>query len=155
MQRRAVGDGEAGGAVEIQAGRQRNELLGGERDLLARGAPADIADDAVAGRKPGDAGADAFDLAGEFGGGREREGRLVLVFAGDDQGVEEIQRRRLDAHHRFARPGRGVGNVGKFEVVGGAVTGAEQGFHGGSIEYATATCLARCPAGLAALTFGL
>ena len=52
-------------------------------------------------------------------------------------------------------PGDGVGEVGKFEVVGGAVTGAEQGFHGGSIGYATAACLARCPAGLAALGFGL
>ena len=45
--------------------------------------------------------------------------------------------------------------LGQLKVVGGAVTGAEQGFHGGSIECATAPCLARCPAGLAALTFGL
>ena len=57
----------------------------------------------------------------------------MLVFAGDDQIVEEVQRRRLDAHHGFARPGHRVGDVGKFKVVGGAVTGAEQGFHGGSV----------------------
>ena len=119
--------------IEIEAGRHGDELIGGDGDLLARGAPADIAEDAVAGRKPGDAGADALDFAGELGGGREREGRLVLVFAGDDQGVEEVQRRRLDAHHRFARPRRRLGDVGKFKVVGRAVTGAEQGFHGGSV----------------------
>ncbi len=35
-----------------------------------------------------------------------------------------------DAHHGFARPGGGIGNVGEFKIVGGAVVGAEQGFHG-------------------------
>jgi len=134
MQRRAVGDGEAGRAVEVQAGRQCNELVGGKGDPLARGAPADIADDAVAGRKAGDAGSDAFDFAGELGAGREREGRLVLVLAGDDQRVEEVQRGGRDPHDRLARRRRRIGDVGEFEVVGRAVAGAEQGFHDGSVE---------------------
>ena len=108
------------------------------------------------GAKPADAGAEAFDFAGEFGGGRKRERRLVLVFAGDDQGVEKVQRRRLDAHQDFARPRRGLGDVGEFKVVGGPVTGAEQGFHGGSVGYTGgARYLARLPAGLAASELGL
>ena len=89
-----------------------------------------IADDAVAGSKAGDAGPQAFDFTGEFGGGREREGRLMLVLARNDKRVEEIQRRGFDADHRLARSGGGFGDIGKRELVRRAVVGAEQGFHG-------------------------
>ena len=34
------------------------------------------------------------------------------------------------ADHGFAGRGRRIGDIGQFEVVGRAVTGAEQGFHG-------------------------
>ena len=52
-----------------------------------------------------------------------------------------------------ASPGAGhrVGDIGKFKVVGGAVAGAEQGFHGGSVGYwLWQGYLAWSPAGLAA-----
>ena len=52
-------------------------------------------------------------------------------------------------------PGVGFGQLGQFKVVGSAVMGAEQGFHGGSIACATAACLACRRTGLAASTFGL
>ena len=51
VQRRAVGDAEAGGAVEIEAVRNFDQLVGGDRDAFARRAIARIADDAVADRE--------------------------------------------------------------------------------------------------------
>jgi hypothetical protein len=53
----------------------------------------------------------------------------VLVLAGDDQGVEEIQRRRLDPDQRFARTGSRFRDLGQFKLFGAAVVGAENGFH--------------------------
>ena len=79
-----------------------------------------------------DARPDALHHAGEFRGRRERQRRLGLVLAGDDQRVEEIQRRGFDAHHSFAGRGDGIGNVRKLEIIGRAVAGAEQCFHGAS-----------------------
>ncbi len=130
VQRRAVGDAHAGGAVEVQAGGQLYQFIGGKRDALARGAIAGITEHAVAGCKGGDPRAHALDGAGKFGGRRERHLGLVLVFPGDDQGIEKVQCCRGNPHHGFTGPGPGVGNVGKFEIVGSAVTGAEQCFHG-------------------------
>src|SRR5262249_49582421 len=42
--------------------------------------------------------------SGELRGRRERQCRLGLVLAGNDQRVEEVERRRLDPHHGFVRP---------------------------------------------------
>ena len=108
-----------------------DKLLRRDGDGFARGAPAGIAHDAVARSKFGHAGADALDDAGELGRRRERKRRLVLVFAGDDQRVEEIKRRGLDPHHGLAGTGVRLGDVGQFEFVGRAEMGAEDGFHGG------------------------
>ena len=57
----------------------------------------------------------------------------------------------LDAHHRLAGRRFGVGNIGQFEVVGRAVMGAEQGFHGGSRLQAEGRYSLACQA---ALTIG-
>src|ERR1041384_7245308 len=88
-----------------------------------------IAEYAVADAKPAHAGADAFDDAGELGGRRERERRLELVFAGDDQRVEEIERRRLDGDDDLAITGNRIGQLGEFKIVGAAEVRAENGFH--------------------------
>ena len=119
----------AGGAVEIEPVRHLYELLRRNGNRFACRAPADIAHDTVAWGDAGDAGADALDHAGEFRRRRKRKRRLVLIFAGDDQRVEEIQRRRLYAHHRFARAGVRLVDVGQFKFVGGAEMGTEDGFH--------------------------
>ena len=132
-----------GGAVEVETPRHRHQLIGVDGDLLPRRAPADIADDAIARREAGDAGADTLDFAGELGCRREREGRFVLIFAGDNQRVEEIKGRRRYAHHGFARPRCGLGDVGKFELVRGADASAEQGFHDASIRYEMPSYVAR------------
>ena len=108
---RAIGDRKARGAVEIEAFGQFDEPLGFRRHAFARGAIAAIAQDAVAGFEAAHAGAQALDDAGKFGRGREGEGRLRLVLAGDDQRVEEIERGGLDGDDRLARAGDRIGDV--------------------------------------------
>ena len=116
MDGRAVDDRDAGRAIEVEIVRHLHELSAltaicsrarHSRDSRARGRRLKVRH----------AGADAFHHPGEFGGRRKREGRLDLVFAGDDQRVEEIKRRgRLATTTR--RPGRlRVGNVSSVEIV--------------------------------------
>ena len=100
------------------------------RHALARGAVRDIADHAVAGLEAGDAGADDLDHAGEFAAGRERQRRLFLVAALDDERVVEVQADRLHPRDDLAGAGDGFGKVGEHEVIGGAESGTEDGFHG-------------------------
>ena len=54
----------------------------------------------------------------------------MLVFAGDDQRIEEIERRGFDAHDGLARARGGRWDVGKLEFLGRAEMRAEDGFHG-------------------------
>ena len=112
MQRGAVDHRDAGGAVEVERVGDLHHALRGDRDLLARRAEAAIAEHAVARRQARHARADALHHAGEFGGGRERKRRLELVFAGDDQRVEEIERRGLRSR-RPLRRGRARGRAGR------------------------------------------
>ena len=130
MQRRAVDDDDAGGAVEIEIVGNLHDRIGRQRDLFARAVVAAGGDDTVADLQAAHAGADALDNACDFRGRGEREGRLDLVFALDHQDVEEIQRRRLDRDHGFARTRHGIRHVGQHEVVGLAILRAENGFHG-------------------------
>ena len=126
----AVGDGQRGRALEVEVGGELDDLVGRDRRALARGVEIGVAHDPVAGCERGDAGADALDHAGELAARRERERRLGLVLAGDDQRVEEIQADGRDLGHDLARPGDRIGDVREHEVVGGAEAMAENGFHG-------------------------
>ena len=106
IKRRAIGHGEAGGAFEIERVGYFDQQTGRDRDGFARRAPAAIAHDAVARSNTGDARRRRCSTTpANSAAGRERKRRLVLVFAGDDQRVEEIQRRRLDSHHGLAGAG--------------------------------------------------
>src|SRR5262249_12107049 len=126
----AVDDGEAGRANELEVGRKLDEPCGFDREAFACRPIRDIADDAVARRQRGHAIAHALDRAAELAAGRERERRLALIAAGDDQRVIEVEPDRGDAHDGFAGPGRRIRDVGEFEIVGTAEAGAEDGFHG-------------------------
>ena len=130
VERRAVRHGQAGRALEIEPFRDLDEALGLRGQPLARRAGADMAEHAVPAREPVDARPDALDHTGKFRRRRERERRLVLVLAGDDQRVEEIQRRRLDGDDRLARAGNGIGQLAELEIVGTAEAGTQDGFHG-------------------------
>src|SRR5205085_12539544 len=99
----------------------------------------DIAALAVARLKAGDIRLHAFDDARKLVRRLERERRLELVFAGDEERVEEIQRRGLYCDDRLARPRGGLGDVLESEIVGAAEMRAEDGFHGvshGGVEAA-------------------
>ncbi len=54
----------------------------------------------------------------------------MLVFAGDDEQVEEIERRGFDANDRLAGTGGRLWDVGKFEFVRRAEMRTQNGFHG-------------------------
>ena len=158
VERGAVSDGQTGGAVEIEPVGHFHQLLRRDGDGFARRAPADIAHDAVARRDAGDAGADAFDHAGKLRRRRERKRRLVLIFAGDDQRIEEIQRRRFHPHHRFAGAGMRLLDVGELKFIGGAEMAAEDGLHArfisgfrhSGIMATIGSALVRCAAGVPA-----
>ncbi len=126
----AVGDGQGGRAVEVEVGGDLGDLLGRDRGALARGVEVRIAEYPVAGLELGHARPDAFDHARELPARREREWRLGLVLAGDDQRIEEVQADGGDLGDHLAGTGHGIGNVGEHKVVGRAVALAENGFHG-------------------------
>ena len=71
-------------------------------DLFARGAEAGRAHHPVADRKAFHARPESEDAAGELARGRERGRGLQLVFALDDEGVEEVERRIGDFDDNFA-----------------------------------------------------
>ncbi len=75
--------------------------------IRSRAAPKpDRAHHPVADRKALDAGAERGDAAGKLAGRREGRGGLELVFALDDERVEEVERRIGDVDHDFALAGR-------------------------------------------------
>jgi hypothetical protein len=125
----AIDHREASGAVEIQAFRHGDELLGPDGHTLAGGPSAHLAEHPITGPQPLDAGPERLDHAREFGRRRERKCRPVLVFSSNDQGIEEIQRRRLDAHHRFTRSGDRIGDLLEHEIVWSAIMMTKNRLH--------------------------
>ena len=107
-----------------------DDLVGRNGRAFARRVEIGVAHDAVAGLELGNPRAYAFDHAGELATGRERKRRFGLVFAGDDQGVEEIQADRRDLGHDLARSGHRLRDIREHEVIGRAETLTENGFHG-------------------------
>src|SRR6185369_17568731 len=77
----------------------------------------------------GRAESEAFDFAGEFGGGGEGKRRFVLVLTGNDERIEKVQCRGSYAHHRLARRRDRIGNISYGEGLGRAVLVAEQRLH--------------------------
>jgi multidrug efflux pump subunit AcrA (membrane-fusion protein) len=55
------------------------------------------------------------DDAGELGAGGKRRVRTVLVFAFDDQRVEEVERRRSDIDHRLAGVRFGIWHIAQLQ----------------------------------------
>ena len=109
VKRRAVSDAQSGGAVEVE----RRPGIGttcraAHHDLLARRAVADVAEHPIARASRALTPAPTLSTTPAHSARRrERHRRLDLVFAGDDQRVEKIQRRRLHAHAPTS-PGPGV-----------------------------------------------
>ena len=130
VQRGAVGNAEAGGAVNVEAIGNLDEPAGRDRNAFARGAVARVTHDAVTDHELCDARAETLDRAGKLCGRRKWQRRFSLVFVGNDQRVEKVKCGCLDLHGYFARPGNRIRNICERQVVRRAVAGAEQGFHG-------------------------
>ena len=56
----------------------------------------------------------------------------MLIFAGNDQKVEKIERGGLDRNHRFARARLRFRNLGQLQVVGRAESCTQNSLHGWS-----------------------
>ena len=145
VQRRAVNHRQAGGTIEVECVRQFDKLHCRSGDEFARSPPSGRTHHPVAGSKVGHASADTLDHTGEFRRGREREWRLVLVLAGDDQRVEEIERSSLDAYDCFASFGGGFRDIDQFELVGTAEMRANYRFHGNLVVWNAVRARSRNP----------
>ncbi len=86
----AVGDGQRCGAIEIEIGRQLDDVVGRDRGAFACGVEIGVAHDAVAGLERVNSRADTFDHTGELAARREWKGRLGLILAGNDESIEKI-----------------------------------------------------------------
>ncbi len=128
--------GERGGEVEGELLRQGREFaLGGGEGELGVGAAAaldvhELAEDAVARRRGGDAGADPFDDAGAVGAEDQREGVVDGAAQGavDDLPVEGVDSGGFEADEDFARTRFGGRDLGRLGV--GVEIGDGHGAHG-------------------------
>src|SRR5262245_63745209 len=120
MKGRAIRNADAGGAVEIELVRNLDQSVGADDDPLARSSVSHVADYPVACLECRNSCTQAFDSAGEFGGRRKRRGRLELVFAGDDQSIEKVQRRGVDSNRHLAGAWLRLGNIGQLQIIGPA-----------------------------------
>src|SRR5207248_2428504 len=103
MQRRAVGEQERRAGLEVHSGRQRRDAVGGDETLLRKTAAARRGDDAIARRDTAHGRSHLFDDSGELHPRRERERRLYLVEALDEQSVGKVQRAGLHLDDDFVR----------------------------------------------------
>ncbi len=114
---RAVGDGESRGGDEIHAVGDAVDAVGLGDDLLGEAAAPDRGEHAVAALEMRHAGACLRDDAGHLHARRERQRRLVLILAGDEQRVGEIHASGVDhdAHRAVAQ--RRQRHVGEDELL--------------------------------------
>jgi len=142
MKRGAVSDADTGSAIEIERVRNFDKFVGTQRDTLTRRAIGHVTDHPIAGFERCDTGTEALDRSGKLCSRRKWRFRLELVFAGDDQRVEKVQRRRMDFYDCLAGTRLRLRYIDKFEVIRLSVAGAEEGFHGGPSFVQRAFCRA-------------
>ena len=129
MQGRAVGDREARRLVEREALGDSRQPVGRDRDPFPRRPIAAEAHDLIADRKPLRALPQRDDAAGELSAGRKGRRRFDLIFALDDQRVEEVKPGVRHLDHRFAVAGRGRLDLDQPQIFGRTKRRTDQGFH--------------------------
>jgi hypothetical protein len=107
----AVGDCKTGGLLVGDAVGHPHEALRTDGRYLPACARARKTGDALADTPAADAFAESSDRAAELRARRKRQRRFHLVAVGDDERVEEIQRRDAHPHKHLARCGSRFGNV--------------------------------------------
>ena len=147
MHRGAVGHAEGGGGGQVHALGYRQHVVAGHRHFLGEAAPAGQGHDPVAGAQVRDLLADRLDHAGRLAARGEREGRLELVLALNDQGVGEVDPggMYLDQHLVLLR--FRAGQVFQDQAGGRAEGFAEQGFHRAFLAFVIAGSVGGPPGG--------
>ena len=100
----AVGDREPGGGHVVHCGGQADDVLDRAHRRLGEAAVAQRRHHPVARGEAGDAGAAGVDAAGDLHARHERQRRLLLVLAPDDQRVGEVEPGRAHPDAHLARP---------------------------------------------------
>lgn len=126
---RAVGHAERGGRVEVHALRDRQHVIARHRDLFGKAAPAGQRHDPVTDFEVADFFAHVTDHACRFATRREREGRLELVLALDNQGVREVDPGGMHVQQDFVLLDRRAGDLFQHQGFGGAEGFAQHSFH--------------------------
>ena len=111
VQRRAVGDGNAGGHVIAYAVRDGNDVPCLGDDLLAATIAADEGDDPLPQLEVGDLCPDSFDAAGDFRSRRERKRGGHLILVAQQERVEEVEADRRDFDQDIAGAGARLGHL--------------------------------------------
>ncbi len=131
VHRGAISHAERGGRIEIHRRRNRQHVVAGHRDLFGETAPAGQGHDPVADLEVADLFPDFANHARRFTTRREREGRLELVLALDDQRVREIDPGGVHVQQDFILLGDRTGDVFQHQRFGRAEGFAQHGFHQG------------------------
>ena len=130
IERGAVGDDQAGGALEVEPVRQLHQPVGRDRDLLARRAVADVgrARGRPAARRSRPAPTLSTSPANSAAGENGKAG-LVWYLPAMISVSKKLSAAARTAHHRLAVGRHRIGQIADLELIGPAVAGAENGFH--------------------------
>lgn len=129
MKGRAIGHAKGGSMVEIDARWQQQQVLHRDCDLAGKGAEGGDGRHRIAGLEAGDARTDRLHDAGQLGAGCERQRRLVLIFALDDQAVGKVHPGGTHRHHHLAFTRLWRGQVLKAQGLRRTVLAAQQCLH--------------------------
>jgi hypothetical protein len=129
VNRGAVSDGEPRRRLIADAIRHRqHRRRAGHRDFTAA-VRARIGEHALARAEAGHSGAGSHNRAGHLAARREREIRLVLIFAAHHQRVEKVQRGGVHANRHLARAGLRLRDIAHDQRARAIEAVAKDGFH--------------------------
>jgi hypothetical protein len=124
-----VVDGKRGPLLERERVRQRQRLIGRNRDELGMAAEPRSGHHPVADREARDAVADRIDLSGDLVADDARRRRRVRIDARAGHQVGEVDARRPDGDPHLARPGLRVRPLFDLQDLGPAVLRDDDCFH--------------------------
>ena len=129
METRAVSERKRRRNVVVHIVRHRQTACRVTERFLLVPAPVQHADDPVADRKPSDIGPELDNISGDFGPGRKRQWRVLLVLVLDNQQIGKIDPACSDSNLDLTWPRCGRGNLFEHKRFWGSVSFAQQRLH--------------------------